>query len=227
VTTELQPHPQVPLDDAARQFIDAILRADVVRERHRRTVLPGRRAGAHGASVEEISAEAGYTTGAIYSRFGGKVELFLAVLDEHTERRRARYEAAALEADDMESAVRAVAGVWTGRAETDPDWTALVVEFWTHAAREETFRAELLARHEAQLDAMTELVEELAERHGVTFRRSGADVARVSLALGRGLSLEQLVDPGSEVGPELEELLVATTLALLQHAEAAGPPETS
>jgi PAS domain S-box-containing protein len=40
------------------------------------------RSGFHGASLDEISAEAGYTTGAVCSRFGGKDELFLAVLDE-------------------------------------------------------------------------------------------------------------------------------------------------
>src|SRR5262245_56328796 len=109
------------------------------------------RKGFHGASLEEISARAGYTTGAVYSRFGGKDGLFLAVLDEHTERRRAHYEAAADAAGDFDSAVRDLARVWAGRGETDPEWTPLVVEFWTHAAREDTFRAALLERHERQL----------------------------------------------------------------------------
>jgi AcrR family transcriptional regulator len=174
------------------------------------------RRGFHGASVDEISAEAGYTTGAVYSRFGGKDALFLCVLDEHTERRRALYREAALAADDLESAVRAMAAVWAGRGETDPEWSALLVEFWTHAARDESFRAELLARHERQLEAMTELVEELARRHDATPLRAGRDVARISLALGRGLSLEQLVEVDTRIDAELEELLVATTLALLR-----------
>src|ERR1044071_6929625 len=98
-------------------------------ERTRDELLEGARLvfatkGFHGASVEEIAAAAGYTTGAIYSRFGGKHSLFLAVLDEHTERRRELFDAAARDADDMESAVRAIAGVWAGRGETDPEWTS-------------------------------------------------------------------------------------------------------
>ncbi len=50
-----------------------------------RTVFARR--GFHGASVEEIAAEAGYSTGALYSNFDGKEDLFLALMereiDEH------------------------------------------------------------------------------------------------------------------------------------------------
>src|ERR1700749_1338198 len=40
------------------------------------------RSGFHGASVEEIAREAGATTGALYSNFAGKEELFLALFEE-------------------------------------------------------------------------------------------------------------------------------------------------
>ena len=60
------------------------------------------RRGFHGASLDEISAEAGYTTGAVYSRFGGKDELFLAVVDDHLDRRTRLYTDAALAAEDFE-----------------------------------------------------------------------------------------------------------------------------
>ena len=51
------------------------------------------RRGYHGASVEEIAAEAGYTTGAVYSNFKGKEELFLALNDHELEKRLADYRA--------------------------------------------------------------------------------------------------------------------------------------
>ncbi|MET0831731.1 MAG: helix-turn-helix domain-containing protein, partial [Acidimicrobiia bacterium] len=38
------------------------------------------RSGFHGASVEEIAEEAGYTKGAVYSNFEDKAALYLAVL---------------------------------------------------------------------------------------------------------------------------------------------------
>ncbi len=46
-----------------------------------------RAAGFHGASVEEIASEAGFSTGALYSNFDGKEDLFLVLMereiDEH------------------------------------------------------------------------------------------------------------------------------------------------
>src|ERR1700685_2397077 len=39
------------------------------------------RGGFHGASVEEIASEAGVSTGALYSNFDGKEDLFLALME--------------------------------------------------------------------------------------------------------------------------------------------------
>ena len=44
--------------------------------------------GFHGASVEAVSEEAGFSTGAIYSNFKGKEELFLTLYEERIQRRR-------------------------------------------------------------------------------------------------------------------------------------------
>ena len=45
------------------------------------------RNGFHGASVEEIASDAGFSTGALYSNFEGKEDLFLVLMereiDEH------------------------------------------------------------------------------------------------------------------------------------------------
>src|SRR5262245_31426714 len=42
--------------------------------------------GFHAASLDEIAERAGFTRGAIYSNFGSKEELMIAVLDEFTSR---------------------------------------------------------------------------------------------------------------------------------------------
>src|SRR4029450_8426824 len=44
------------------------------------------RRGFHAASPELVAEEAGFTIGAVYSRFGSKADLFLAILDEHIDR---------------------------------------------------------------------------------------------------------------------------------------------
>ena len=45
------------------------------------------RRGFHGASLDDIAAEAGFSTGAIYWHFSGKEELFLAVYEEYAKTR--------------------------------------------------------------------------------------------------------------------------------------------
>src|SRR6476646_8049035 len=65
--------------------------------------------GFHGASVEEIASEAGFSTGALYSNFDGKEDLFLVLMEREIEEH----------AREIEEAVRqssTVAGRAAGRA---------------------------------------------------------------------------------------------------------------
>ena len=48
------------------------------------------RSGFHGASVEEIASEAGFSTGALYSNFDGKEDLFLVLMEREIDGARAR-----------------------------------------------------------------------------------------------------------------------------------------
>lgn len=170
--------------------------------------------GFHGASLEEISERAGYTTGAVYSQWKGKDELFLAVLDEHIDERVRAHVDVALDADEFEDALRAVARSQTMRAEREPRWTPLYMEFWTHAARRDGLRAALRLRRERQLDAFTGLIEAVAARWGIGFRLPAREVVRGTGALGRGLGLELMLEPDADLGELFEELFVGATLAV-------------
>ncbi len=44
------------------------------------------RQGFHAATLDDVAREAGYTTGAIYSNFGGKEDLFLSAFEEQIAR---------------------------------------------------------------------------------------------------------------------------------------------
>jgi AcrR family transcriptional regulator len=174
------------------------------------------RHGFHGASLDEISAEAGYTTGAVYSRFGGKDELFLAVVDDHLERRTRMYTDAALAAPDFESANREVihAAVVAGREE--PGWTPLLMEFWTHAARRPDLRAAVAERNERNLDASAALHEEVAARHGMRLLRDPREMQRAVTAMARGLSLERQIGPDAEREALFEECAIALLRAFTE-----------
>jgi AcrR family transcriptional regulator len=67
------------------------------------------RRGFHGASVEAISEDAGLSTGAIYSNFESKEELFLTLWEERIERRRRELRSAVEEAGGREAGLAAAA----------------------------------------------------------------------------------------------------------------------
>jgi AcrR family transcriptional regulator len=165
------------------------------------------RRGFHAASLDEIADEAGFTKGAVYSNFDGKDDLFLALLDEHVDGRVQTYEATAFGEETLDGFVRAMArGQFTLDAE-DLAWQPLLVQFWTHASRNEALRREVTARHTRVLDAAAAVFVKLAEREGVELTIDARDLVRGAAALSRGMSLELLLE--SARTELVEEMLVA------------------
>src|SRR5829696_4377887 len=98
-----------------------------------RSVLVER--GYHGASLDLVAREAGYTKGAVYSAFGGKAQMFLAVWEREVERRWSRIEREAAEADPADIATT-TGEDWLARLRAEREWTLALLEFRLHAARE-------------------------------------------------------------------------------------------
>jgi AcrR family transcriptional regulator len=160
-----------------------------------RSVFLGR--GFHGATLDEIALEAGYTKGAVYSNFASKDDLFLALLDERFEWRIADSLEAARTAPDLDAALRANARLYAEAATREPAWDPLLVEFWTHASRDPALRAAAAERHERVLAAVAELLLELAQRFDFEWSVPPREVARAGGALARGMTLERLLDPAA------------------------------
>jgi AcrR family transcriptional regulator len=153
------------------------------------------RRGFHGASLDEIAEEAGYTKGAVYSNFDGKDDLFLAVLEQTFRERAELYAQFVFDHDDIEDSYRAVARIWRELNEREPEWPRLVSEFFVHASRDDALRVAAHAARERGLDAIAMVVDALAARHGIEFILPTREVARGSGALNRGLAIDQLLDP--------------------------------
>ena len=172
------------------------------------------RSGFHGASLEEISERAGYTKGAVYSNFASKDELFLAVYDAHTAGRQRAYAQAVVGTSTLEEGLRAMSWEMTGGTHADPRWVPVLIEFWTHASRQETLRRQVSERHERNLDAIAALLQALAECHGVSFRLPVREVARGHAAQRNGMELERLLDPGAADPRAMEEMTVGFILGM-------------
>jgi len=160
------------------------------------------RRGFHGASLDEIADEAGYTKGAVYSNFAGKDDLYLALLDAHYDRRVEAYVEMLLEEETFEQAVRAVGRFMVEADARDPDWLPTLAEFAAHAARDESLRRAYVRVRERFLAAIARVIETLCERHGVTLLVPSLEAARASSLLARGYSAERRLDPDG-VSPDM------------------------
>ena len=99
--------------------------------------------GMHGASIDRIAADAGYTKGAFYAHFASKEDLFLVVLDEHFATELARLDVILAGAEDPAEEARKAAEDFLAHIDADPQWRRVYQEFATHAARHDAFRVEL------------------------------------------------------------------------------------
>jgi AcrR family transcriptional regulator len=174
------------------------------------------RRGFHGASLDEIAEEAGYTTGAVYSNFKGKDDLFLAVLDAEA-RRRLPHHVELLEGSrSIEEGLRASARELASYPIDHPGWTGIYVEFWTHASRRPELRRKVAEQHERLLDTVGALVEEWTRRRGVEFTMPAREVVRGTYALSRGMGLELLLaeEPGTTT--RYEEMFLAYATGLMR-----------
>jgi AcrR family transcriptional regulator len=167
--------------------------------------------GYRGASVEEISAEAGYTIGALYSNFSGKDEVLLALLEQQVARIAERIVAAALEAEDPADKLRAGAREWMAFVDEEPELYTLMVEFWTMWVRDEEQRPHHARRFAAVRAYIGRLIQEKADEMGVALRLPAEHVGAVVMALADGLALQHLANPEAvpaELYPAVLPILV-------------------
>jgi AcrR family transcriptional regulator len=153
------------------------------------------RRGYHKATVEEIAAEAGFSTGAVYSNFDGKEELFLALADDQVDQRVAQIEAVGDAAEGKGDAGVEAADQFRAYLERDPDWPLLFYEFWSVSVRDPDLQGELAKRRDAVRDALADTLERVAQELGFELRFPAPALATAISASINGLAFERAADP--------------------------------
>jgi AcrR family transcriptional regulator len=178
-----------------------------------------RREGYHGASLERIAAEAGFTTGAVYSTFDSKADVMLALLEGRAERRRGVWVELLETEPTAERFVAEIARRNAAEVAAERDWWAVVIEFLIVIGRDEELRARYSKLWEASRTALVESMRAWLRRTGDRPAMPIERVATAVTALTRGLVLEGLVAP-SEAS---EEVFVDAQLALMRGSLAGHP----
>jgi AcrR family transcriptional regulator len=172
------------------------------------------RRGFQAATVEEIAAEAGFSTGAVYSNFGGKDDLVLAVVDETIAAELREYAELFARGRDVDERARGGADRWMELLHEEPDYFPLFMELWAAARRDPELRERLASRMGAMRDLNARLIEAGAADLSLEVPEGFADQMGVLInALGNGLAIEKLIDPDG-----VPDELFGWTLALLFRA---------
>jgi AcrR family transcriptional regulator len=180
------------------------------------------RRGYHGASVEEVAAEAGFSTGAVYSNFSGKEELFLALADRKVADRVAEMRALAEAAERGESPGEEAAAQFRAFLERDPDWPVLFYEFWSYGVRNARIHDEFTQRRQEVRDALAETLERLASQLGFRLRFPAPALATAISASLNGLAFERAADPEAVPDEVFTEFIAAVLACSVAAPEEGG-----
>jgi AcrR family transcriptional regulator len=184
------------------------------------------RRGFHGASVEEIAREAGATTGALYSNFKGKEDLFLALFEQSMVSDLREYSRSVNAGATAVEQTRGGADHFMQILHERPHYFPLFIEFWAYAIREPALRERFAVHLAALRSAAGRLAAEGAKRRGISLNEEQADVLGFLIsALGNGLALEKLADPAAvsdELYGDLLVLIFESLANLVRNGEEHG-----
>lgn len=155
------------------------------------------------AGVDEIAAEAGYSKGALYWYFPSKEELLQALLAERVDKPMAEL-VAMLESAPPERDMSVEATLqFASQLSEQREAVLLENEYWSLAIRDPALRARYIERQAELRSALAAALEARARHLGTPAPPMAAeDVARILMIIIGGLSVGELIEPGS-VSPQL------------------------
>ena len=161
--------------------------------------------GYYAATLDQIADEAGFSKGAVYSRFASKADMFLALLEDRIAERAARNAQLA-----RELAGTGNFAVLLDQAQGDergaPGWRLLVTEFRVHAARDPELNRRYAALHAQAVDGVAQVFTEVSKENGEGLPFPPRLMAELWLAIETGRALERMTDPDALSSPALHQL---------------------
>ena len=176
---------------------------------NRRAVMAAARAlfeerGFHGAAVDAIAEHAGFSEGVVYSQFGNKVELFLAVLEANIAARAEGLEDLAKTLDARGGGAVDLNRLALAQSRASLPWQAALVEFRAQAWRDPVLNARYRELHARAVENVASVVEHVAPNVALDARRAAVAL----LAAATGLTLEALADPEFDLDRGFDDLVV-------------------
>jgi AcrR family transcriptional regulator len=170
------------------------------------------RSGFHGASVEEIASMAGFSTGALYSNFDGKEDLFLVLMEREIDEHAREISEAVRERASVSERATGGARQWMAVIEREPDLLLLLMEFWAYGVRDAEIRPKVAAQFAHVREVLTKLIAESVREFDLVLDIPAEQLAVAIDALADGMARQKLTDPDA-VPDELMGRVLALLLA--------------
>jgi AcrR family transcriptional regulator len=168
------------------------------------------RSGFHGASVEEIASEAGFSTGALYSNFDGKEDLFLVLMEREIDEHQREITAAVRAQASVAARATGGAQQWMTMIDREPELLLLFMEFWAYGVRDPRMRPKVAERFAQVRQALTQLIADGVRDFDLELEIPAEQLAIVIDALADGIARQKLADPDA-----VPDDLMGRALALL------------
>jgi len=172
------------------------------------------RSGFHGASMAEISKEAGMSAGHIYNYFDSKDAIIMAFVDLESEHVMSQLREFASQADPLQSMIDEAPRHIDQNL--DPQFFQLPMEMWAEAARNPKIAEALRASDARAMAEFRPIIQRERARRGLA-----ADEALLNgridalVSMFHGLQVRALHRPNLERGPLVEAYRVALRALLL------------
>jgi AcrR family transcriptional regulator len=168
--------------------------------------------GFHGASVEEIASQAGFSTGALYSNFDGKEDLFLVLMEREIDEHAREIRQAVRERASVAERATGGARQWMTMIEREPELLLLFMEFWAYGVRDVQVRPKVAARFAQMRQLLTELIADGVREFDLELEIPAEHLAVAIDALADGIARQKLADPDA-VPDDLMGRVVSLLLA--------------
>jgi AcrR family transcriptional regulator len=179
-------------------------------ERNRAVLLAAARRvflvrGFHGATLDAIAEEAGFSKGVVYSQFESKADLFLALVAERIAERAAQNDEIVRRAATPAAGLAALLAHGHRIREGDREWALVLLEFRVHAARDAALNARYARLHAQTVERLATALAPLVSDGVAT--ESPRTLATFLLAFSVGAMLEAAVTPQALPSSEVQAML--------------------
>lgn len=162
--------------------------------------------GYAGAGLETIADEAGFSIGVVYSQFGSKADLFLALLERRIEQR-ARQNDRIAQQFAGEAGLKELLRAAQEDAAAQPGWPFLLAEFRAIAMRDADLNRRYAAAHTRTVAGIASTLQAIYASIGLTPPVPVRSIAEYLQAGTVGIALERAANPDALPEADAEQLV--------------------